>query len=499
MIAVCGYYMVRNHRNSQQVYLFASRQFGDVDLNRMQLAFGKAGLNEFEIDQKRISVPKSKRDQYLKALGENNAIPDLFEIDESPNLAFSQLYSREERLRQQQEQKKLRIRRMISHLDFVEQVWVEYDEIKTSGLNPTTNRTVALAVRARENQFLNKLQVKAISDIVRGVVAGLSDKDMVISDLNADVTFKSENFSTENQINGFAEQKFRNNELEQLIRKSLISFPELEIQIIASGNPSLGAAASTQNEIAAQVPTQQPISAGANQSIAVEALKPDKKDIVEKKIKATPIIVMVTVPKPAIMQMAGAEAGRSLESLESALEITKKQITQIVQPIIDTANPTETNKIMVVPAPALFADKKTKTGIRLTSQQWNAVRQWAQNNWPSLSLIGGGGLLIVLLIRKKKPARRSAEPNVNHSAPVTAANRPPAKSFANTVTATRQANTAQANTTQANTTQASAEQAKTSLSELPHDKMLRNDVAELIQQNPQKATEILSSWMKDAA
>ena len=47
------------------------------DLERIQLALGNAGLNDFDIKNGKLFVPKAQRASYLQAVSTHNAIPCL--------------------------------------------------------------------------------------------------------------------------------------------------------------------------------------------------------------------------------------------------------------------------------------------------------------------------------------------------------------------------------------------------------------------------------------
>ena len=101
----------------------------NADLQRMQVVLNSAGLSDYEIDGNSIYVPKPKRDVYLKAITDADALPaDLCWREEE--VSVNPLLSRDQREQIRMKEKKNQVRDMVTRLPFVEQAWFEMDRVK---------------------------------------------------------------------------------------------------------------------------------------------------------------------------------------------------------------------------------------------------------------------------------------------------------------------------------------------------------------------------------
>ena len=92
------------------------------DLQRMQIAFGQAGLNEFKVKDGVVWVPQAKHSSYLAAVAEHDAIPA--ELKVADNAITSDAGNPFESRSQKEDRKHLRrkkqIQEMVTRLPFVE-------------------------------------------------------------------------------------------------------------------------------------------------------------------------------------------------------------------------------------------------------------------------------------------------------------------------------------------------------------------------------------------
>ncbi len=169
----------------RQVALLPGARLLDNDLARIQLAFGEAGLNDFEIRDGQVLVERSCRDQYLKALVEHEALPDISRSLYEPDSSIDLWTNRQQQHEMSLNRKKKMIRQMILQLSFVADAYVDLDELTTAGFPPTTTRKVAAVIRPKNDRILESHQIQAIRDTICGQVAGLECGDVVVTDIAA--------------------------------------------------------------------------------------------------------------------------------------------------------------------------------------------------------------------------------------------------------------------------------------------------------------------------
>src|SRR5208282_6828037 len=68
-------YLFQTQVSGGDDYLFGGGSFSTPTLQKMEEAFGKAGLNGFTVDGGRVKVNHAQRAAYLAALADNHAMP----------------------------------------------------------------------------------------------------------------------------------------------------------------------------------------------------------------------------------------------------------------------------------------------------------------------------------------------------------------------------------------------------------------------------------------
>ena len=462
IVATGGFYIVRQNQQNQKVFLFGGHPFSELDLNRMQIAFGKAGLNEFAIDHGRMSVPKVKRDEYLKALDQHCAIPSEF-AGQKKTSAMVNLLPREVRIRQQNAEKKLRLERLIAKMKFVEQAWVEYDELKTDGIKPKISRSVVVAIKSHHNRFLTRSQVNTIRRLVTGAIAGLSEEDVVISDVNANISISG---NREVAIGSTESQQLILNEITNTIRQNLARFGELLVEVIQEPQANLNKS----------TPERPALKAGANSRISLNRSSTASKTTNQR---LSSIRILITVKNSALkswMQPRGDVTNQV--NIAKAFEEMKHQITGVTQPLMATRYPQYQSLVVVAPDEKILQNRGAATK---RSDEFNTAEltQWVKQNWLTLSVILGGVMLVLLLSRRTEPKTKQRESS-NTVAPTPVPLAPQAR---------------ERNTNDRHGIAPDPEYSR----EVSHDRQLQQQVVDLIKQNPEHATEILKDWIKDAA
>jgi flagellar M-ring protein FliF len=177
--------MVRTYSAQPDEYILGGRQLTDDELDRIEAAFGTAGLRDYERIGTRIRVPAAQRDVYLKVLAEADALPTA-----TPNYlakaidAANPLESASQRQARIQNARERELAKQIEMFPQVEAAWVTYDE-ESQGFTGKVTKTAAVHVKPRGNESLSPYLRKQIQDLVAGSYAGLTAEQVVVSDSNS--------------------------------------------------------------------------------------------------------------------------------------------------------------------------------------------------------------------------------------------------------------------------------------------------------------------------
>lgn len=170
---------------SADEFLLAGESFSTSEIQAMEAAWGKAGLNDYEVVGTRIRVPGSQRAKYMGALLDGNALPTNWN-DPLKNVLKNGSYldtaqDREAQLRiATQETLSLWIRAMAG----IEDASVIYNSRTEGGLRPKTLLTAVANVKPLGNATLAPEQVRAIRNTVAGAIPGMEPDQVVVTDTN---------------------------------------------------------------------------------------------------------------------------------------------------------------------------------------------------------------------------------------------------------------------------------------------------------------------------
>ncbi len=184
LIAIGSWLYWQQSQVDPRISLLPGAKLLEHDLGRIQLAFGDSGLNDYEIREGQIWVPRSLRDRFLKAINVHDASPESSREIYEPNPQSPWATSQQQRESNLLHKKKT-IRQLVLQLEFVADAIVDYDELVDGNWPPTTRRSVAIVVRPKGGRLMESFQVDAIRNTICGAVAGLKPSEIVITDIVA--------------------------------------------------------------------------------------------------------------------------------------------------------------------------------------------------------------------------------------------------------------------------------------------------------------------------
>jgi flagellar M-ring protein FliF len=223
-------------------YLLGGRPFFGDELTRAEAAFAKAGLNQSQIvEGNRIRIPRGKKEQYLAALAESNALPaDFYKyLDEaaSGDNPFSSTKTLEMR-RWNAKQKELAL--IISRMRGITSATVQYDETSRPGsLRGQVQKTAMVAVQTQSGE-LDEDQIKAIRNIVGASYAGLDPHHISINDITSGRTYTGMGSGPTSDESIYAAHKIQLERLwKQKILDQLSWIPNVIVNVNAQLNPEI--------------------------------------------------------------------------------------------------------------------------------------------------------------------------------------------------------------------------------------------------------------------
>ncbi len=168
-------------------YLMGGEPFSSNQLRDMQLAFSKAGLEGYQIEGARVRVPRGQQSKYMAALAEGNALPPDFGdyLHKAAN-TNSLLTNRTQQEASLKIAKQRDLQNILNHMSGIEQAAVQIDEQigKTSFPHQKHIITAMVSVVPKGSQPLDEARVPDIRRLVAAAVAGLKPEAVTIVDLS---------------------------------------------------------------------------------------------------------------------------------------------------------------------------------------------------------------------------------------------------------------------------------------------------------------------------
>ncbi|MCA9196902.1 MAG: hypothetical protein KDA87_05160 [Planctomycetales bacterium] len=177
---------------SSYVALFEGLQFTRHELAEMEAAFIKSELNSYRIDGNRVVVVGTDRSRYINALHEAKIMPERFRshVSEAINSATPWVTPSQQSLRVKNAQE-LDMAMAVRSLPGIEDAIVRYDEVQETSFNAKKVLSASVQILCLPNTELNQTMVASIRNMVAGTRSDLRPENVTVADLNAGRVYPS--------------------------------------------------------------------------------------------------------------------------------------------------------------------------------------------------------------------------------------------------------------------------------------------------------------------
>lgn len=413
-------------RPTQMCELFETCNASDEDLQRMQLAFGKSGLNEFNVVDGNLMVPKTEHAKYLQSLSDHDGIPQDLR-DRNENLSTTNPFlSRSQQLSIERAQKKRQIRDMVVRLPFVEQAWFEMDQANSRSAFQRSAQSAVISIRPASEVTLTENHVDTVKRMIGGAIAGLDLSEIVVIDLSAGYAHQDSTDPSTTQQVRFQRIAFEQQRIyESRIREALKDYPGIDVSVrvdVSQAPPKADKVALEpvlQPQTIAVPPAKNIYDAGAN-----GFAKLDDFEATERPITPTPIALVNHVAQPEVIEkdisvfidvpqslvhdifgvlpVASSSTAKNRYEYQAALaKDTQMKFGQLQAEILQKVQP-------LLPRNNSSYAKETPIAINLVRQSkvaqaptWpDKLKAFAIQNWPSAAVLAIGLILLSIVTRK---------------------------------------------------------------------------------------------------
>jgi flagellar M-ring protein FliF len=170
-------------------YLLGGRPFMAGELTNVQSALSEAGLKNWELEGNRIKIPSGQKAVYIAALAENNSLPSDWNASLDKAVDGSNPFrSRHEIDLSMRQAKQKELSLVISRFRNIEQAVVIFDEIEKDPFRRTKLKTASVAVQS-SGMGLEEQQVRAIRSLLATSYAGLDPASIAITDTTTGISY----------------------------------------------------------------------------------------------------------------------------------------------------------------------------------------------------------------------------------------------------------------------------------------------------------------------
>jgi flagellar M-ring protein FliF len=235
VIGISLAFLFQQHGARPDDYLFGGEYLPAREADLAYAAIAQAGLNNAERVGNRIRVPQGKKSVYLAAVAKAGALPTNYDtlmekaLDPGP---FVDSETRRQRIKTAKEQQ---IALILRDWDGIADAKVIYDITPPTGLSRRQQATATVSVRPAPGEPLDPRQIKMIQKTVAGAVAGLSPENVHIAN-QVDGSFygSGSNITAETFNDPYFQNRINFEHLmEDKIKNLLHSIPGVQVTITA--------------------------------------------------------------------------------------------------------------------------------------------------------------------------------------------------------------------------------------------------------------------------
>lgn len=527
-IVVSLVYLFQYQVSAGDTYIYGGREFSQAELAAMEDALSKSGLNQYELVGYRIRVPRSKRDEYTRAIAEQGATPkDAYELDNLDS-KFNPLMGREQQRLMAKTMEQRRLAGMIMDMQGIQTATPMISETVSPGFPRTVERSAVVTVKAEGSRALTESEIRSIRRIVVNANAGMKESQVSIVDQNTseEHTVADDTGQLLPEKNPYVQmKKYYEDELRKKIVRRLAEYsPNVEVfaeldptlrqveaaktldttPVVISQNSETRSSRSTDPELGGTpgVPANNPAS-GANgtASVAASAAKESVEDRSSESTESTVggriteiataglvlkgVTVSIGIPRSFyeklwVQKNPVAEGEEVPEMPQQFLDDTEIEYQKLIQEIVRPMIPKVGQGEDIYQNIAVETDPVFEPEPILEPSTSDHALAWLAGNWQTVGMFMLGLVGVVMLRGMVKSATKQQELEDEADAEELA------------IDAAMEA------------TQAASEEDVKAANKLKRrfgttDKSLREELTELVEDDVDAAANVLRSWIGDAA
>jgi len=189
LVVVSLAFLFNRQLASPESFLFGGEPVSAAELPGIEAAFGKAGLKNYAVEGNRIRVPRGEESSYMVALAEGSALPANAGSYFYKALDGGFWESKSKQAERSKYSMQMELGQMISKMQGVENANVIYDIKEEGGLNRKKIYSASVGVKTLGRTPLEEQRVQAIRHLVAAAFAGMAPESVAVTDLSNNRVF----------------------------------------------------------------------------------------------------------------------------------------------------------------------------------------------------------------------------------------------------------------------------------------------------------------------
>ncbi len=234
-IAIGLAFLIRGESSIGKDTLFGGQSFGEQELAAIEMAFSRAGLNDWDREGRRIKIPRESKAAYLTALEESSNLPMTLRSSVQDAINATTVFdSSDLRIAREMHAKEQDLGNKIGAFPEVRWASVEYDRGERRGLSRSTPQSASVFVQPEGTGPLTRQRIMSIKELIRGSYADMSGDDVVVIDSNSSST----SALSDDQDPLLRKQQEAEAWVEQKVRRQLVGYPA-RVAVFAEIDPTM--------------------------------------------------------------------------------------------------------------------------------------------------------------------------------------------------------------------------------------------------------------------
>ena len=179
-------------QTSSTSYILGYKPLSAEEIRQAEKAFGSASLTDWEVVGSRIKVPTANKAAYLKALADSSALPARWDDEIKKSLEVGIFDPPSLTSMRHRDARATGLGRILEQLPQVDYAAVMFDE-KSEGFARETKKVCSISVKQEGNQPIDQSILRKVAELATKTIAGLKKEDVAVFDLGSGALYRASN------------------------------------------------------------------------------------------------------------------------------------------------------------------------------------------------------------------------------------------------------------------------------------------------------------------